>query len=81
MAIKLISNKFNFALGASVKKFIMDSDADVASLPECNPGSMAIVAEGGKAYVVNASGAWVEHGSPITSAIDDYMEEALGGDY
>ena len=81
MAIQLLSSRFNYAQGGNVKKYIIDSEADVASLPECRPGSMAIIAKGGKAYVVNASGEWVDHGSAIASAIDDYMEEALGGDY
>lgn len=81
MAIKCISVKFNYALGRNVKKFILDTEADVADLPPCQPSSLAVVAKGGKSFMVNASGEWVEHGSAITSAIDEYMEDALGGDY
>lgn len=39
-------------------EFVLDSDADVANLPECKAGSMAIVANGGKIFMVNASGEW-----------------------
>lgn len=63
MAIECISNKWNHALKAPVKKFIMDTEADVADLPKCAPSSVAIVAEGGKAYNVNASGEWVACGT------------------
>ena len=63
MAFKCVSNKWNNALKAPVKKFIMDSEADVPNLPKCSPSSVAIVAEGGKAYTVNASGQWVPCGT------------------
>ena len=42
--------------------YMLDTDADVASLPENNPGSSAISAASGKVYIVNASGEWVEFG-------------------
>lgn len=62
MAIKCIDSKWS-SLGAIRKKYIMDSEADVADLPKCATGSIAIVAEGGKAYMVNASGEWVASGT------------------
>lgn len=42
------------------RKYILDSEADVADLPAAPPGSTAVVA-GGPTYIVNASGAWVLH--------------------
>ena len=45
------------------RKFIMDSESDVQNLPTCCASSVAIVAEGGKVYMVNASGNWVEFGN------------------
>lgn len=39
-------------------EFVLDSDADVADLPECCPGSTALVRKGGKIYMVDASGEW-----------------------
>lgn len=40
------------------KEFICDTVADVANLPKCCAGSTALVVEGGKIYMVNASGEW-----------------------
>lgn len=44
------------------KNFICDSEADIANLPECLPGSQAVVVTTGALYVVNASGDWVKFG-------------------
>ncbi len=42
-------------------EFILDSAADVASLPKSAPGSVAVVAaKDGAVYMVNASGQWKE---------------------
>lgn len=49
-----------FTKGIKKRKFIMDSDADAANLPTCDPGSTAFSADGTATYVVNASGAWVK---------------------
>lgn len=45
-------------------EFVLDSAADVASLPKSAPGSVAVVADNSDVvYMVNASGAWVAIGS------------------
>ena len=71
MAIKCISNKWNPALGAVTKKFIMDSEADVADLPKCAPSSVAIAAEGGAVYAANTAGRWVKHGTASYSLAEE----------
>ncbi|MBQ2741920.1 MAG: hypothetical protein IJA06_03795 [Oscillospiraceae bacterium] len=47
------------------KHFILDRVEDKKDLPKCCPGSTALVAKGGKIFMVNASGDW-----------DDFTEEA-----
>jgi hypothetical protein len=60
MAYKCIEKKWDKYSECYVDKFICDSESDIADLPKCNPGSMAMVAiEGSPVYVVNASGEWV----------------------
>lgn len=49
-----------FTKGIKKRKFLMDSDADVESLPQSDPGSIAITADGSATYVVNASGVWTK---------------------
>lgn len=44
-----------------IKQLIMDSEADFSKLPEAAPGSYAVIADGSKKYMVNASGNWVEY--------------------
>lgn len=61
MAIKRL-DKVGVPYEQAPKRFIMDSEADVAKLPACCPGSTAVSAEGGMVYMVNASGAWVKTG-------------------
>lgn len=57
MAIKQIEREWNIVSGDYHKEFILDSAADVANLPKCAPGSVAVVADkGGAVYLVNASG-------------------------
>lgn len=63
MAYKLINRLYAVTAGQHVEEFICDSDADVATLPQCGPGSQALVPVIGKLWVVNASGQWVEFGS------------------
>lgn len=42
-------------------EIVMDSTADLASLPASAPGSVAVVADkDGPVYMVNASGEWKE---------------------
>ena len=63
MAVKCVYKRWNPALCEQIRKYIIDSEADVSKLPKCPTGSVAMVAEGGKIYVVNASGAWVPSGT------------------
>ena len=44
------------------KEFICDTEADVSTLPECVPGSTALICTTGDVYIVNASGQWVKFG-------------------
>jgi hypothetical protein len=62
MAIKLIGVSYP-VYDTLIKDFIIDTEADVAILPECDPGSTAVVAATGNVYIVNASGKWVELGA------------------
>lgn len=62
MAIKKIKREWCPSLGDYKKDFIADTEADVASLPDCCTGSSALVIESGSVYVVNTSGAWVAVG-------------------
>ena len=43
------------------REFVCDTVADVANLPECIPGSTAVVVTG-EVYIVNAQGEWVVFG-------------------
>lgn len=61
-----------FTKGLKKQKFVCDTEADVANLPKCDPGSCAIVADGGPVYMVNASGNWsrfAESGSSTAVAL------------
>lgn len=60
MAIKQTGQRWNPVLGTTKKKFILDTEADVANLPKCCPGSHALVVDGGIIYMVNASGEWTK---------------------
>ena len=75
MAFKCIYMERNYMRGKPTdeirRKFILDSEDDVANLPTCCAGSIAIVAAGGKAYMVNASGVWVEAGTASFSIAEE----------
>lgn len=43
-------------------EYILDTEADVANLPACCPGSTAVVVASGTVYMVNASGVWTKFG-------------------
>ena len=58
MAIKKINREWCPYLDDYKEDFIVDTEADVASLPECCTGSSALVVESGTPYMVNASGVW-----------------------
>jgi hypothetical protein len=61
MAIKMVDRKWCPCVTDYKKSFVMDSAEDAANLPECCPGSTAIVAaKDGGMYMVNASGEWEE---------------------
>ncbi len=61
MAYKVVNRVFNVNTGAFRYEFVCDSAADIANLPECCAGSVAIVADkDGPIYMVNASGEWKE---------------------
>lgn len=61
MAYKCTKSEWSNQFGGYTCEFVCDSEADIASLPECNPLSTAIVAtEGMPVYMVNASGEWVK---------------------
>ena len=51
-----------------IKEYLCDTDADFATLPESDPGSMAVSIESGKVYVVNTAGAWVEFAASAGAA-------------
>lgn len=62
MAIKKVNREWNPYLGDYKRDFIVDTEADVANLPECSTGSSALVIESGAVYIVNTSGNWVAFG-------------------
>lgn len=64
MAYKLIgAKKLPYETGSDeilvAKEFLCDTDADLANLPECAPGSSAVSIESGTVKAVNTEGAWV----------------------
>ena len=63
MAYKQVGKNWHHDLSTTAKKYIVDSEADIANLPKCATGSFALVANGGAVYVVNASGEWSNIGS------------------
>lgn len=77
MAIKCIHASMNYMCGQMTadirKRFVIDSEADVSSLPKCSAGSVAIVAAGGKVFMVNASGQWVEAGQATFSMAEEEL--------
>lgn len=40
------------------REFVLDTDADIADLPECGSGSVALSVASGKVFMKNASGVW-----------------------
>ena len=73
MAIKQTGQKWNPILNTTKRKFIMDSEADVVSLPKCCTGSYAISVDGGIVYMVNASGKWVKTGVAAFALAEEAM--------
>lgn len=62
MAIKLVDREWSSQLESYVNEYIVDTEVDIASLPECCAGSSALVVETAAVYMVNASGEWVPFG-------------------
>lgn len=62
MAIKLMNREWACCLNDYQYDYIVDTEADVANLPECCSGSSALVVESGAVYMVNASGNWALFG-------------------
>lgn len=62
MATKMINKEYCSCLDDYKQDFIVDTEADIATLPECCTGSSALVVETGSVYIVNASGDWVVFG-------------------
>lgn len=62
MAIKMVQKEWVCCLNQYQCDYIVDTEADVANLPECSTGSSALVVESGAVYMVNASGNWVVFG-------------------
>ena len=62
MATKLVNKEWCVCLNAYQCDYIVDTEADIATLPECCTGSSALVVESGAVYMVNASGVWAVYG-------------------
>lgn len=62
MAYVLIDETYCPYVRERRKKFICDTDTDVATLPACCVGSTAVSIESGKTYMANTSGKWVAFG-------------------
>lgn len=62
MAFKLVKREYVCYLNKYQCDYIVDTDADIADLPEGCTGSSALVVESGSVYMVNASGDWVLFG-------------------
>ena len=62
MAYKLVDREYSHCACDYRCDFIVDTEADIASLPTCCTGSSALVVESGAIYMVNASGVWAAFG-------------------
>lgn len=71
MAYKLVAQRWSPVLGSTKKKYIADTESDIASLPKCCTGSTAIVADSGVGYMVNASGVWVKSGAALLTIAEE----------
>ena len=83
MAYKLVDSDWCSCVSDYRKEYIVDTEADIANLPQCCAGSSALVVESGDVFIVNASGEWktLPNGIVTKEYLDKYMGEALGGDY
>lgn len=58
----MVNQEWCACLNDYKRDYIVDTDADIASLPESCTGSSALVVKSGAIYMVNASGTWVVFG-------------------
>lgn len=56
--MKLIERYYKTELGHSIEEYLIDTDAELASLPKAPVGSYAISVESGKKFFINSSGEW-----------------------
>lgn len=62
MAIKQTNREYCPSQNDYVCEYIVDTVAEITSLPTCCTGSTALVVSTGDVYIVNASGAWAKFG-------------------
>ena len=62
MACKLVNREWANYLNYYQHDYIVDTESDIANLPQCCTGSSALVVESGAVYMVNASGVWAVFG-------------------
>lgn len=62
MAYKLVNKEWSPHLDEYTHEYIVDTETDIASLPECAVGSSALVVASATVYMVNASGEWAVFG-------------------
>lgn len=79
MAFKCIEREWCPLNNSYRHGYVLDSVDDVASLPACCPGSVAIVADNsGAVYMVNASGEWKQKAaSGGNSSVGGASEESM----
>ena len=62
MAYKLVNKEWSPFLDEYTHEYIVDTESDIATLPDCAVGSSALVVASATVYMVNASGEWVVFG-------------------
>ena len=59
MAYKIVDRQYCAYTDDYRCEFVVDSESDIASLPICSTGSIAIVTDGsGSVYMANTEGEW-----------------------
>lgn len=62
MSYKIIDKRFIPLTNVVMHDYIIDTDEDVANLPNASAGSHAVSLATGKVFVVNTQGKWVAFG-------------------
>jgi len=62
MAIKQTNREYCPFQNGYVCEYVVDTVAEIASLPSCCTKSTALVVSTGEVYMVNASGRWAKFG-------------------